>query len=230
MTAKANYNKLARARPDLFTTPQDGFEILTDGDDIARAEQSVAALLKSRGEPEHWAEVGLVFEDHYNMIVRDAVRFPDTSYGTYFRIINKAGDPCGSAVLSTIEEDVVFIRHYRHAVQNWLVEIPKGGREPGETFLETAERELFEEIGGRAPALTDLGIVHTSSGLAQESFQLYFAKLERLGSPNTDEGVAEIIRIPQKNILDWVSTNETTDSIAMAAILRAVSKGLLVAN
>src|SRR5262245_45965832 len=52
---------------------------------------------------------------------------------------------------------ICLIRNYRVAVGQTLIELPAGTREPGETPLETAHRELEEETGYLAQEMTLLG-------------------------------------------------------------------------
>ena len=47
----------------------------------------------------------------------------------------------------TPEQEVVFVRQFRHGFGEVVLEIPGGVMDPGETPLETAIRELEEETG-----------------------------------------------------------------------------------
>ncbi len=46
------------------------------------------------------------------MVVRDAVRRPDGSLGTYVRTLPTNGTP-GSVILPVLEEQVVLVHHFR---------------------------------------------------------------------------------------------------------------------
>ena len=58
----------------------------------------------------------------------------------------------GSAVILPVFDDgtIALVRQYRHPCGKYLLEIPAGGIEAGESFEEAAVRELEEEIGYRA--------------------------------------------------------------------------------
>lgn len=52
---------------------------------------------------------------------------------------------------------VVLINQYRHPIEAWCWELPAGGIPDGQDPESIARRELKEEIGGQAAALTFLG-------------------------------------------------------------------------
>ena len=107
--------------------PKDAaFSVMTDLTSIRIAEEAAAAELRAVGSPAGWATVGVMFEDRYFLLLRDAVRFPDGSLGTYIRIGSRNPDSAGVAILPLLEEKVVLVRHYRHATQSWHLEIPRG--------------------------------------------------------------------------------------------------------
>ena len=55
------------------------------------------------------------------------------------------------------ENQVWFIRQYRHPVDEELLELPAGVMESGESPLETAKREIREEIGVAAGEMELIG-------------------------------------------------------------------------
>src|SRR5438067_9456864 len=64
----------------------------------------------------------------------------------------------GSAVVVPVFDDntVALVRQYRHPCGKYLLEIPAGGVEAGESFEQAAVRELDEEIGYRAGRIEKL--------------------------------------------------------------------------
>jgi 8-oxo-dGTP pyrophosphatase MutT (NUDIX family) len=70
-----------------------------------------------------------------------------------------------------------LVRQPREAVDSPdLLELPAGKLdEEGESPLDTAKRELAEEIGKRAEHWEDLGSFYTSPGFASEEVYLYLA-------------------------------------------------------
>ena len=68
--------------------------------------------------------------------------------------------PGSVAILPLVDDGhLCLIRSRRLTVGQTLIEVPAGTREPGETPLETARRELEEETGYRAAQLGGTGPV-----------------------------------------------------------------------
>jgi ADP-ribose pyrophosphatase len=63
----------------------------------------------------------------------------------------------------TTDGKIVVLRQYRHPVRAWTWEIVGGGIGP-EGIVESAHRELLEEIGGRCRELVPLGTYFIATG------------------------------------------------------------------
>ncbi|MCF0146079.1 MAG: NUDIX hydrolase [Eubacterium sp.] len=61
---------------------------------------------------------------------------------------------CGGIVIYR-GKILVLYKHYRHRYEGWV--LPKGTVEEGESFQETAVREVFEESGARASIVKYIG-------------------------------------------------------------------------
>jgi ADP-ribose pyrophosphatase len=68
-----------------------------------------------------------------------------------------------------------FVKNYRVAVNETLIELPAGTLEPGEDAAETARRELTEETGYRAGRIEHLLTFCMSPGILDEQMHLYLA-------------------------------------------------------
>ena len=68
----------------LFVNPPGAaYEILFQPSLVQAAEDEDKARLAARGFPVSWAKTGVVYEDPFVILVRDAVRRPDHSLGSY---------------------------------------------------------------------------------------------------------------------------------------------------
>jgi rSAM/selenodomain-associated transferase 1 len=87
----------------------------------------------------------------------------------------------------TDASEVVFVRQYRHPVRDWTLEVPAGSVEDGETPLEAAERELAEEVGGRARDWRHLTTFYSSSAHLSLRSDAFLATGVSLGTPHPGE-------------------------------------------
>jgi 8-oxo-dGTP pyrophosphatase MutT (NUDIX family) len=70
-----------------------------------------------------------------------------------------------NVVAITPDEKIILIDQYRHGMQAITTEIPGGMVDPGETPLESAQRELLEETGYRAQEWIEIGLVEANPAI-----------------------------------------------------------------
>lgn len=222
------YRNLVQTQPELFVNPdRNGILILLEEDEIMRAQAEVAQRLVRKGLPAEWAQVGLVYEDQYLRIVRDAVRFPGGTLGTYIRTIPPLRHGTGTVILPVHGSQVILVRHFRHASRRWHLELPRGFGEPGLSDEANAARELREEIGAEGVRLFPLGGLHTDAGMDSAMVQLFFAAVDKLGECDREEGISALVAVDIANFEALIRDGEITDSYTMAAYSRAKLRGLL---
>lgn len=226
--AFARYTTLAAERPDIFSNPAGaGFRILLDEDEVAAAEQAEGTRLAARGLPLSWARVGVVYEDEYVLLLRDAVAFPDGHVGTYIRFVGRRRAPAGVAILPLRAGKVLLVRHFRHATRESHLEIPRGFWIEGLAAEEIARRELNEETGIDRCGLVHLGAVHVNTGLTAETLELFAALVDDDGQPARHQAITDVVAVEVEELEDLVRDGEITDSFTVAAYVRAKLRGLL---
>lgn len=227
MSTLADYLNFARIRPELFVNPPDGgFTILLNEYEIREAESQVAGQLEASGRPTDWAHVGIVYQDQYVMALRDAVRFPDGSLGTYIRFIDQYPGILGVAILPKYYEQILLIRHFRHATRSWHLEIPRGfGIET--LSEENARRELKEETGATAVRLISLGTTYPDTGMSSSHVALFYAEIEYFGQPEVVEAISNLLPTSLPDFERMIHENQITDGFTLAAYARAKVSGLL---
>ena len=110
--------------------------------------------------------------------------------------------PGAVAIVSVdTEECVAFVRQLREATRRVLLELPAGTREPGESPLETAKRELREECGLTGGMWRELAAFWTAPGFCRETMHVYLAEGVERGdaSPDPDEDL-EVVRVPAADL------------------------------
>ena len=226
MAEFAQYQALLATRPALALNPKGGIRIVCDPVEAAAIEAVMAERFEAKGLPRDWARAGIMYEDPYMLLLRDAVIFPDGKPGLYHRIIGRHDEPTGVAILGRYRGDVVLVRHFRHPSRRWHLEIPRGAVGAGETPEEMAHVEISEEIGGTIRSLTPLGLLHGASALVQHAVVLVYAELEAVGTPAFGEGIAEIVPVSPARLERMIRDGRITDSFTVAAAFHAHLRGL----
>lgn len=116
-------------------------------------------------------------------------------------------------VVCVHDGDVWFVRQYRHATGEVLLEIPAGKLGPGEDPEACAARELVEEIGLHPRRLEHLATYYTTPGFTNERFFLYYADdvVARSGATEAGE-VLEIERRPVTSVDELLRSGEVRDA------------------
>ena len=131
--------------------------------------------------------------------------------------------PGGSATVAFDDRDnVCLIHQYRHAVNDWLWELPAGKLEPGESAQSTAARELEEEAGVRAADWTSLGMIVTSPAICDERIYLFRAReLVPVEICHEADEVIEIHWFTLQQAMEMIRNGDITDAKTVTGLLRA---------
>jgi ADP-ribose pyrophosphatase len=147
------------------------------------------------------------------------VRIGEKGWHTY-QIVRHPG---GVAVLPLHEDGTVtLIRQLRPAVSAFLLETPAGRLGPGEDPADCGRRELAEETGLAAGALTPLGILYPSPGVLDEVIHLFLATDLSQGAttPEAYEDI-EVVRLPVETARRMILDGRISDGKTIAALFRA---------
>ncbi len=101
----------------------------------------------------------------------------------------------GSAVVIVQDRRrrILLIRQYRFAARGKMWEVVAGRIDPGETPLQSARRELAEEVSLGARSWIPLGAFHPSPGFVDEVMWLYLARdlYPALAQADKDERISK---------------------------------------
>lgn len=102
----------------------------------------------------------------------DHLRAPDGREVKYDIIVHH-----GSVILVPLDENgkIYFVRQYRHAAAQDMLELPAGTVEPGEPPDVCAARELREETGMEATSLREIGSFYLAPGYSTEYMHVFLA-------------------------------------------------------
>jgi len=150
---------------------------------------------------------------------QDQVRLPDDRI-THLDIVAHSG---AVTILPLDEnENVWFVRQYRHATGEEFLELPAGTLEDGEPPIECARRELQEEIGMAAADMQKLGEFFIAPGYSTEYMYVYRATgLTPSVLPGDDDEFISVEIIPLPEVLQMVRAGQLRDAKTLAALMLA---------
>ena len=129
----------------------------------------------------------------------------------------------GAAAIVPVDSDgrVLLVRQYRHATAGWILEVPAGKLDHGETPQACAAREVEEETGFRPGALVPMGWIWTTPGFSDEKIWLFLARDLTAGRQElqADEALS-VERVPLQEAITMASSGDITDAKSVCALLR----------
>lgn len=135
----------------------------------------------------------------------------------------------GAAAIIPIDEEgnIILVRQYRNAADDYVLEIPAGGLEPGEDPKVCASRELEEETGYKANQVDFVIKFYSSIGITNEIISIYVAKELVKTQQNLDED--EYVTIEKYDFdtcIDMINNGLIVDNKTITALLAYQNKFL----
>jgi ADP-ribose pyrophosphatase len=130
--------------------------------------------------------------------------------------------PGSIGVVPLLDDGRVLMEYqYRPCIRDYLLEIPAGTMEPGETPLACARRELVEETGYAAAELIELGRTHILPAYSDEVIHLFIGRglTPAPQRPDPDEIIRTRI-YPLDRLMDMIVAGEITDALSILALQR----------
>jgi ADP-ribose pyrophosphatase len=166
-----------------------------------------------------------VYEGRIFRVKKDRFRFDDDGEEAEREIVEHPG---AVGIVALDGEHVYLVRQPREAVdEQALLEVPAGKLdEEGEESLDTAKRELAEEIGKAADTWRHLTSFYTSPGFAAEEVHLYLATDLRDEQAETDENERiEVVAHPLERLDEAIRDCRDSKSLVGLLWLRAYLLG-----
>lgn len=154
----------------------------------------------------------------FSFVIED-ITFPDDTR-TKMAMVRHPG----STAIIPLKKDgkVVMIHQYRHPVNEFLLEIPAGTIEPGESPLDCARRELTEETGLRAEEFIKLTEVDIIPAYSDEKIYVYLARNFTSFKQHLDQDeFLEVVEYPLEEVLDMINNGVATDALTILSIQMA---------
>lgn len=152
------------------------------------------------------------------------------------RYVVRRGESVGIIPICKKDSRIVLIKQFRYpsagrGFDGFLWEIPAGMVNRNENPIDTAHRELFEEIGVKVNEVTKLISFFLSPGALDEKFHLYFAvvadckQIDSFGGNQMEHEDLKIGLFHRAELADMVLHNEIVDAKTIAALLYYFSFG-----
>ncbi len=115
-----------------------------------------------------------MFEIYFDHVIAQ----DQTAVPKYLVVVPKQRTPdgvTGVAILPVVNEKIALLKMYRHAIESWSWEIPRGFVENEEDTLKSVARELEEETGlqCRRENIRSLGFIDADAGTLTAKIQLF---------------------------------------------------------
>jgi 8-oxo-dGDP phosphatase len=181
-----------------------------------------------RDEVERWpvTESSVLATGRIVKVRQDTVQFPDGELA----VREVVQHPGAVAIVAVDEQDrVLMIRQYRHPAGAMLWEVPAGLRDvAGEPLVETAKRELLEEVGYRAGDWRVLADYLSSPGITTERLRVFLARdltvvpvAQREYVRQHEEAYLTVAWVPLADAVRGVLAGDLHNGVAIVGILSA---------
>ena len=132
-------------------------------------------------------------------------------------------DPSICVVPVDADGNVLMVRQFRKPTDDFLLEVPAGGIEPGETPEAATIRELQEEIGHTAGNLSPLVAFWLAPGWCSEYMHAFLAtELEPAHLESDDDEFIDVVRVPLDTVYDEIAKGTIQDAKSVASLLLAM--------
>lgn len=143
------------------------------------------------------------------------------SNGRRARFERIAGSAQGAVLVVPMQDEdtVLLIREYAAAMDRYELGLPKGSVESGEDLLETANREIMEEVGFGARELRHIRSLTIAPGYLDHCTHLILARdlyPARRGGDEPEE--LEVVPWSLKNLAELLEQPDFTEARSIAAL------------
>jgi 8-oxo-dGTP pyrophosphatase MutT (NUDIX family) len=122
----------------------------------------------------------------------------------------------------TASKEIIFVRQYRHGVENFFIELPAGRFDPKkETPEDAGMRELEEETGYVAQQFKKIATLYDNPSKDNNQIHLFLAEnVTKVSEQNLDiTEEIEVILIPADSVLEKITQGEISVAGTIAGLL-----------
>ena len=161
-----------------------------------------------------------VFQGRVFNVTRDQVQEPN-GVSAIREVIRHSGSVVVLAVDETgAEPRVLLERQYRYAANEFMLELPAGRIDEGESALAAGKRELLEETGYTARRWSKALFFYPSPGFLEETMTVFLARSLKAGEaqPEDDERIEHDL-VPLARVVRLIVSGKIRDGKTIASVL-----------
>jgi 8-oxo-dGTP pyrophosphatase MutT (NUDIX family) len=134
--------------------------------------------------------------------------------------------PGAAAIVPFLDETrVLLLKQYRHAIKDYIWEIPAGTLDPQESVMNCARRELIEETGYSADQWQKLGEITPVPGYSDERIHIFLADGLRPAEQHLDKDeIIHVHAIEFNEALEMIKQGKIQDAKSIAGIFLAFER------
>ena len=127
------------------------------------------------------------------------------------------------------DDEAILVNEFRYPV-GYVLEIPAGNVDKGETPLKCAKRELLEETGYKAKRIEHLIRFFPKLGYNTQIIDCYVAtELTKIAEPNLDEDeLITVKKIKFRKLLNMVNNGKISGSYTICAVMVYAARKKLI--
>ena len=178
---------------------------------------------KPLGESLGWRRIATSrpYQSHWHNLRQDRVMLPAGQEATF---TYQEHPGFVTVVPVTDDAQIIMLRCYRYAVDDWCWELPAGGLgdKPGLSRQEVARQELAEETGAECRSLEMAGWFYAMNGTADARCTFFIAKGARINGATHLEATehSEVHLIPIAQAMQMARDGRITDADSALVLLR----------
>lgn len=167
--------------------------------------------------------INKVYETEWFSI--DAIPYVSSNNKPYYRL---SCNDSVSIIAKTEDEEIILIRQYRPAIEDFTLELPSGYVDKGESPEDAVKRELKEETGFICDSAIYIGSLKLCPSRINNTLYFYWGRCSMfIGQKGTQDKESEVVLVTQDEFKKMILEGKYIEVGGIAMFLLAQLKGYL---